>query len=234
MIHGDKRFSVFYGYNSSLNGQYVMPELRITYHDLFDSSAGYPVNSAIEMLKLSGSAYRNNRDHISFIPCEITLFRITSLNNYSFYNKKPSWSVYMGALRYFDKRCDPDRGTLVPEISGSLGLSKIFLSHGMTSHISSILLSLMIDLHAGYSSKFEKNGFSTGIGPSILIKYTITANLITGGSFGYVYYRNRIQDINFSSTLRYQFMKDIAFDLGIKGSPANSYTDYYLGLMKYW
>jgi hypothetical protein len=231
-MHEASRISLSVGKRSFSDGFFIMPEYRINFHDLSDSTKGYPVNSEIEMLKISGYAkVEKNNERKCFLN-EINILKITSLNDFGFYQRMPSWSIHLGGQRTYDKRTVAPEGAFAWNFSLSSGLSTLVGSGGSTDLYPSLLLFSLANIAFSYSADFEKRRYSVGVGPVIGFKLSFTENLNIMSTAEYTRYIASAHSLKFETTLRYLFYDNTAMNL--KFVRTELYSEIQSGLMKYF
>jgi hypothetical protein len=90
-------------------------ELRVTYHDLLDNSAGYPPNTSLNMGRLAVRAKEGKSVQIQ----AIDIIEINSLYPRDNFFKPLAWQVSGG----FDRQWTDKQTDLVPQVNGGVGFT---------------------------------------------------------------------------------------------------------------
>lgn len=233
LIHGSERISISAGKNSRSNGYYLQPEFRLAYHDLNDTGKGYPLNSEIEFIKFSANIYSPiGSEKQIFSLQEAVFLKISAYNDFSFYQTTPSWSLYLGAERFYDSRSKSEKGTFAPGITAGIGLSKLISKNYFLESYPSLLIFGLIKFNAAYSTGFYDTSFSPGIGPAAGIKLALYEKLNIISQLEYIRYLHGKYDAKAKVTLRFQIIRDLCIDIELL--KAIRFDDYKIGIKKYF
>lgn len=102
--HNSARAAIGFGSNY-LTYQALQFEFRFALHDMLDSHQGYPELSQLEFFNFAGQhdleTHHSRLDRFDF-------FRVSAMNPWSVFLKKPSWRVHIGAKRFLTGACETD------------------------------------------------------------------------------------------------------------------------------
>ncbi|HEX9241817.1 MAG TPA: DUF4105 domain-containing protein, partial [Anaeromyxobacter sp.] len=155
--HGSWRVGAGGGDSSRL-GAFAALDLRVALHDLADPLAGYPLLSGLEFVE-TRLRFRL-ADAQPFVD-ELWALRITSLNDFTRFDLRPSWRVRVGAATVNDAGCD---GCLVPQAEVGTGFAKTLGPLDLYAGAD-----VALEARAGLAG-IEGKGIRVGIGPGGLAR----------------------------------------------------------------
>ena len=183
--------------------------LRAGYHDLLDSSAGYPLNSQLELFALK-LRYSQSNSKVSI--SEFDLFDVVSLSPYHPLFFKPSWKLKLG-MRTFDFNDCND--CYLFQLNYGMGLAAE--SHMFSREVYFAFL----ETDMNYSEVFERD-FRLGAGTTIGVLAEITKEwkVMASGTYLKYFAGDESEGINFSLKQRFILNKNnaLGLDYNCKGN----------------
>lgn len=220
--HGSARVGVEPGYNSSL-GAFTELSYRFALHDLLDPLPGYPSYAQIEMMNLQ---FRTNLspNQQSFWLDQLELFRVTSLNPITSFDRKLSWRVNFGITRFYDGTCNYCIGPSF-EVGGGWTIQPI--------QSVPLMAFLLGETEASASPAFDGSHFRIGLGPAAGLRIAFSDRLLSLVEGGYRYEVGMLNPHVYRAEagMRWNFTKQWAFNLRGAIYPQSSQAS--LGLLFY-
>jgi hypothetical protein len=206
--HGSWRVGAGGGDSSRL-GAFAALDLRVALHDLADPLAGYPLLSGLEFVQ-TRLRFRLS-DGQPFVD-EAYALRITSLNDFTRFDMRPSWRLRAGAATVNDKGCD---GCLVPVAEAGTGFTETL---GPLDLYGGADLSL--EARAGLSGIAGK-GFRAGIGPGGLARLRVwsLATLLLDARWRWLPDAEPRETFELKGTLRVPLGRTFALSLDARRTP---------------
>ena len=164
LSHGSRRIGLGVG-SSSQRDLYGRMSFRLALHDMADAPDGYPELISFEFLPMSARFPSTGDGPISLE--EIYLLRIRHLNEWTRFNRRPSWDVRIGARALREPEC---RGCVMGEVAGGAGWGTTFAGGRLA-------LVATVDTLLGWNSSLGgvgDSGLRVGFGPSGAVRATLT------------------------------------------------------------
>ena len=158
--HGSRRIGLGVG-SSSRRDAYGRLSFRVALHDLADPPDGYPELIGFEFLPMSARIPSTGDAPISLE--EIYLLRIRHLNEWTRFNRRPSWTIRAGARRLTEPTC---AGCVMGDVAGGGGWGTTFAGGRLA-------LVATLDTQLGWSPRLggiKDSGVRVGVGPSGVIR----------------------------------------------------------------
>lgn len=202
--HGSARTGLISSY-SNQTGPYVTLTHRFALHDLLDPQRGYPDYMEIDFIKFD--LRYNPRDHHLW-PENVDLINIFSLSDFSQFQRSLTWKLRTGATIFRDEACANCTGGF---LEGGVGFTHS-LGH------SPWVATLTLDAEISGSPKFEGLDARLRLGPMAQLRATFWPNLQM--IFRSQYRQSTVPDYasntESKAELRWEFLKNIAFDAQVK------------------
>jgi hypothetical protein len=230
-MHDASRLSLMYGKRNFDDSSYLQPEFRLNFHDLADSGRGYPANSEIETIKVSGHTPIRDSDKKKFYFDEVNILKVTALNDFTFYKKLPSWSVYAGGRRIIDRRTDSDEGAFSWNVALTGGLSRVISFGGDPVSCPSVILFSLAGVSGSYSRGFEQNPLSIGLSALGGMKLSLIDDFVLMSTIEYVRFIPSEYTVRIDTCARYLFYNNTA--VSMRYLKTESYNEISGGLMRY-
>ena len=210
--HGSRR--VGFGVGSSGDRDlYGRLSLRVALHDMADPPDGYPDLIAFEFLPLA-LRFPSSGD-APFTLEELYLLRIRHLNEWTRFNRRPSWNMRAGVRRLTEDEC---AGCMMGEVAGGGGWGTTFLD-GRFAFVSSI------DTMLGWGPRVAglggDSGVRFGLGPSAVLRARVARRLtlLLSGEWYWLPEQERESIWSASTTLRAGIGASSALDLELVARP---------------
>jgi hypothetical protein len=214
LSHGSRRLGL--GVGGTTDGDvYGRLSFRMALHDMADPPDGYPDLVSFEFLPAT-MRFATGGD-APFLLDELYLLRIRHINEWTRFNRRPSWNLRGGVRRLTEDECD---GCMMGEIAGGGGWGDAFFS-GRLAFLATI------DTLAGWGPRLggvRDSGVRLGVGPSASLRAIVaprTALLFTGE---WIWLPEQERDAMWSAstTLRTGVGTGSAIDLQLVARPGES------------
>jgi hypothetical protein len=206
--HGSVRVGAGGG-DSSRMGAFAALDLRVALHDLADPPAGYPALSGIEFMP---TRLRVRLSDARLFVDEAWALRITSLNDLTRFDLRPSWRLRVGAATVNDAGCD---GCLVPQAEVGTGFAKVLGPLDLFVGADAAL-----EARAGLSG-IDGKGVRAGIGPGGLARLRLGsfAILLADARWHWLPGADPGETFELRGTLRVPLGRSLALSLDARRTP---------------
>ncbi len=211
LSHGSRRFGFGLG-SSSDRDVYGRLSFRLALHDMADPPDGYPDLIAFEFLPLA-LRFPSSGDAPVTLE-EFYLLRIRHLNEWTRFNRRPSWNIRAGVRRLTEDECS---GCMMGEVAGGGGWGKTFFD-GRISFLATV------DTMAAWGPRVGgvgDSGFRLGVGPTASLRTVLARRmvLLLAGDWFWLPEQERDAIWSASATLRTGITASSAIDLEVMTRP---------------
>jgi Domain of unknown function (DUF4105) len=209
--HGSRRIGFGVG-SSSDRDVYGRLTFRLALHDMADPPAGYPDLIAFEFLP-TALRFPSTGDAPVTLE-ELYLLRIRHLNEWTRFNRRPSWNMRAGVRRLTEDECS---GCMMGEVAGGGGWGKTFFS-GRLNFLATL------DTMAGWGPRvvgLDDSGFRLGLGPTASLRAVLASRTVflLAGDWFWLPEQERDSIWSASATLRTGIGDRSAVDLELVARP---------------
>jgi Domain of unknown function (DUF4105) len=211
LAHGSRRFGLGLG-SSSDRDVYGRLSFRMALHDMADPPDGYPDLIGFEFLPLALRFPSEGDSPVSVE--EFHLLRIRHLNQWTRFNRRPSWNLRIGARRLTEPEC---AGCMSGEVAGGAGWGNSFLADRLA-------FVATVDTLVGWGPRVPGLGdthFRLGVGPSATLRAVVARRtvLLLSGEWFWLPEQERDAIWSASMTLRSGIGSSSALDLELVARP---------------
>lgn len=209
--HGSRRLGIGAG-NSPHRDLYGHLTFRMALHDMADPPDGYPDLTSFEFLPLALRFPSSGDSPITLE--ELYLLRIRHLNQWTDFNRRPSWNIRAGVRRLTEPEC---AGCAMGELAGGGGWGTSLLA-GRVAFVATL------DTIVGWGPRLAGLGGSgarIGLGPSAALRAILAPRtlLLLEGEWAWLPSQERDATWSASATLRSGIESSTAIDLQLAARP---------------